>query len=97
VLKPGGYFICVDPDPKSGTPGTIERDTFTCQHCNKIVRVTPMCPPEDMGGRCMQCGEGLGGLICKECATKGNCVPLEKAITQMEDRSRFLREVFGVD
>lgn len=95
MLRPGGYFICVDPDAPKGAPATIERDTFTCQHCNRIVRVEPMCAPEDVGGRCRNCGDGLGGLICKKCAARGDCVPLEKAIAAMEDRGRFLREAFG--
>lgn len=95
MREAGGYFICVDPDPRKGNAATIEHDTFTCQHCSRIVRVKAMCPPEDMGGRCMNCGEGLGGLICKECARLGNCVPLEKAIEQMEARDRFRREISG--
>jgi len=95
MLRPGGYFVCVDPAPRQGQQATVEYDTFSCQHCNRIVRVKPLSPPEDMGGRCMNCGEGLGGLICKECVAKGNCVPLEKAIEAMEAKGRFLRDAFG--
>ena len=93
MLRPGGYFICADPAPRRGEQATVECDTFTCQHCNRIVRVKPMCPPEEIGGRCMQCGEGLGGLICKECADRGTCTPLLKQIEEMEARDRFRRAV----
>lgn len=57
-----------------------ERDTFTCHHCNKVVHVKPMCPPEDLGGHCCVCDR----LICKECnylrSLGKPCVPFMKRL-----------------
>jgi hypothetical protein len=106
MRKPGGYFYCYDPDPSKSYEGpheqlengkflngTVECDTFTCQHCGRIVRVPALCPPEDMGGRCMQCGEGLGGLVCKECNEKGVCTPFQKKLEEWERRGEFHRQL----
>jgi len=66
-----------------------EVDCFTCQHCNKIVPVKPMCDPADAGGLCKQCM----GLICEQCYGKRDCTPLMKKIEQVEDKARFLRQM----
>jgi hypothetical protein len=74
-------------------PGGIvrENDTFTCQHCNVIVTIQPMCRPEDLqfGGQC----KGCMGLICLKCYNKGGCDPIEKKIERHEARARLWREL----
>lgn len=74
MLRPGGYFICTSPD------ATREADTFTCKHCNGIVMVKPLAPPEEMGGRCYQCDS----LICQRCVAKGRCDPFEEKLKRIE-------------
>lgn len=76
MRKPGGYSIITDPNAK----GPSEEDTFTCKHCGKVVFVKPLCDPAEMGGRCT-----LGcGLICKGCAQRGGCDPLEEKLLRWE-------------
>jgi hypothetical protein len=78
--RAGGYLQTFTPD------GLVEADTFTCQHCNRIVAVKPMCRPEDLGGRCTCCG----GLICQSCVGKG-CDHIEKKLQRIEARFHALR------
>lgn len=74
MRNPGGYSVITDP-----VRGVKEEDTFTCQHCGKVVFVKPLCDPADMGGRCTCCDS----LICKDCVGKG-CDHLEKKLARME-------------
>lgn len=80
MRKPGGYSIIVDPAFNNPT----EADTFTCRHCNTVVRVKPMCDPAEMGGRCTLCDK----LICKHCVGKG-CDPFEKKLERLEARRTY--------
>jgi hypothetical protein len=80
MRKPGGYLVLVDPD----LPKPVEHDTFTCQHCNRVVVVKPMCDPASLGGRCTVCN----GLICERCCGKG-CDPLEEKLQRIEAKARF--------
>lgn len=87
---PRGYFAT------EGPTGKIETDTFTCQHCNQIVfccdRITKKpLPPDQCGGICNNCR----GNICPRCVNRGACMPLERAIEQMEERGRRARE-YGI-
>lgn len=86
MRRPGGYSILTDPDASP-----VERDTFSCQHCNRVVTVQPRCDPADLGGFCTVCA----GLICPACSGKG-CDPLEKKLERMEHRDRMLRS-YGLD
>ena len=78
-------------------PGLIrESDTATCQHCNRVFYVKPLCDPADAGGLCKSCM----GLICPACVDLGGCDPTEKKIERIEkarrqgaDSDRFTREV----
>lgn len=81
MRNPQGYSILVDPDA-----ATVEADTFTCSHCNRIVTVKPLAPPSDMGGWCSVCAQ----LICDRCVGKG-CLPWEKNMERQEARGRALR------
>lgn len=78
-----GYGTIVDPDAS-----TVEFDTYTCAHCNKIVQLRPHAPPD---GHCLMCNEG----ICETCAVRGNCDPFEKKLERMEARDRLRRSILG--
>lgn len=83
MRRPGGYLV------GHGPAGVIdEADTFTCSHCQRIVRVKPRCDPADMGGRCGVCDR----LICPTCVGRG-CTPWEKRMEEMERRERLRRDV----
>jgi hypothetical protein len=84
MRNPGGYSIRVDPGAETRQGRRREWDTFTCQHCNKVVFVKPMCDPASMGGRCNCCD----GLICPSCVGKG-CDPLEKKLERLEARKSY--------
>jgi hypothetical protein len=74
----------------------LERDTFTCNHCNKITHVVPFCHPEDLGGFCRLCDK----LICKDCSylmSLGKpCTPMYERLLRLErhmDRGGVFRDV----
>lgn len=106
MLKPGGYFISTDPDPRKGTGQTavIEMDSVTCGHggapgkplCGKIILVPPLCKPEDMPFE--QCW-GCRRYICRDCAAEMHrtlkCDVIENKIERIEAADRFRREVSG--
>ena len=75
MRKPQGYLIGTSPDDP-----VIERDTFSCAHCNKIVMVEPMADPTAMGGMCFCCMK----LVCPKCVDTGLCDPMEKKLERME-------------
>lgn len=70
----GGYEIYT-----YGNGRVEEHDTFTCAHCNKVVRVRPKCDPADLGGFCGCCAK----LVCPSCVGKG-CDPLERKLERAE-------------
>lgn len=78
------YSVLTDP-----TLGTVEQDSFTCGHCQKIITVQPRQKGEDIGGMCKVCM----GLICPVCVDKMECVPWEKKMEKIEAKDRFLRSV----
>ena len=82
MRRPGGYAVWTDPDAP-----TVERDTFTCAHCNAVTIVKPKAPPEDAGGFCRQCM----AMTCKRCTAQGTCTPFLKRVEISERRSRLLR------
>jgi len=74
-----GYTIITGPDP-----GTGERDTFTCAHCNRVVVVKPMMRAEDMGGICHLCGDKhRPAFVCALCVGK-SCDPFEEKLKRIE-------------
>ena len=76
-----GYTIITGPDP-----GTGERDTFTCAHCNRVIVVKPFQRPEDMGGICHLCGDKhRPSFICPDCVGKP-CDPFEEKLKRLEKR-----------
>ena len=83
MRNPGGYSIITEPGKAD-----VERDTFTCRHCQKVVFVKPFCDPADMGGRCTLCG----GLHCSECVGKG-CDVVEKKLMREEARHNLFESM----
>lgn len=76
MRNPGGYAFSFDP---SGI--RQEADTFTCNHCNKIVVVKPKCDPCDLGGMCRLCEK----MICPACVDLGACDPVEEKLKRAEN------------
>jgi hypothetical protein len=81
MRNPGGYAFSFDP-----IGVRQEADTFTCNHCNRVVVVKPKCDPADLGGMCRLCMK----MICPDCVNIGSCDPMEKKLERIEasDRAR---------
>ena len=75
------YAFIIDPDK-----GTLEKDTFTCAHCNKVWHLEPFKPPEDQAAFCRRCYS----LVCQECSTE--CTPYEKRVEQWEKIGNMILE-----
>jgi len=73
----------------TGPEGVQEFETFTCGHCNKVVRVPHRAKPEELGGMCKLCMS----MTCGPCTATGKCEPFEKKLERIEDRDRFFRQV----
>jgi hypothetical protein len=73
----------------TGPGGTVEHETFTCAHCQKIVTVKPRATPGELGGRCHNCD----AMVCPGCARVGRCTPFEKRIEEYEARMRLRKQV----
>ncbi len=78
-----GYVTIVDP-----AVGTVEVDTFTCGHCQRIVQVPPRADAADLGGLCKICDT----LVCPACNEKGVCDPYEEKMRRVERAADFARE-----
>jgi len=84
MRNPGGYLV------QQGPIGVAkESDTFTCFHCNRVVEVYPLQPPEDIGGLCKVCMK----LVCAHCHAQGSCTPWEEKMKKMEARDAFRRSL----
>jgi hypothetical protein len=81
MYNAGGYARTDGPDGKE------EHDTFTCNHCNRIVHCKNS-KLEALGGVCKLCMRH----ICVSCINKG-CVPFEKKLDLYEKRQAFLRSI----
>ena len=87
MRRASNYSTLTDPG------GVLERDGYTCNHCQKIVHVQPRQAPEDLGGLCKVCM----GLLCPGCydlrMRKGvTCKTWQAQMDEMEARARFNRE-----
>ena len=82
LRRPGGQITITEP----GAP-TIERDTFTCCHCGRIVTVKRGSGVKR--GWCFLCG--LPHCGSKRCSS--GCVPFERRLEAMENKNR-LRKLF---
>lgn len=83
MRKAGGYGFYTTVE------GNVvdEHDTFTCAHCNSVVKVEPFQRPEDLGGQCTLCN----APICPKCADLGVCFPFEKRLEESEAKQEALR------
>lgn len=68
----------------NGQGPDMEQDSITCCHCNRVVFIEPFKPVEEFTGWCMSCMK----FICLLCAERGECVPFEKRLIQMERAGR---------
>lgn len=97
MYRPQGYAIVLDPDQP-----TVERDTITCGHCQRIVFVKPgtgatiylILTRESLGtyrevpgAFCRVCMRA----VCLSCHRAGHCTPWERMLEESEARDRFLR------
>jgi hypothetical protein len=88
VKKALNYSILVGPN------AVVERDSFTCGHCQRIVFVPPGRSATDIGGGCRICHH----LICGRCVDLGICKPFEQQIAEIErnwERDRMLSRLIG--
>ncbi len=76
MRNPGGHAQSFYPEGH-----TVECDTFTCNHCQRVTFVWPGMSAYDLGGGCRICNK----LICSKCVDKGTCTPWEE---QMEINAR---------
>jgi len=96
MRNPHGYAVITTPDPvrvnfdrfrcEEVGAGVIERDTFTCCHCNRIIHVKPMAPMGEFGSMCRNCMK----MTCPTCAD-GPCVPFQKRLEMAERREMALK------
>lgn len=97
MRSPTGYATIVEPDRP-----TIERDTTTCGHCQRVIFVKPgtactvylivdrptLTWREAMGAFCRVCMRP----VCLPCHDHGRCTPWEKMLEASEARERFLQQ-----
>lgn len=74
----------------SGHRGTMETDTFTCRHCNKVRYLKSMDPRivVDPGGVCRKCM----AQICSTCLAK-DCMDFEKKLDLYERRQDLWKKL----
>ena len=84
MWRVGGYCYSVGP---LGVEN--EADTFTCFHCNTVVKVKPKCDPAEIGGMCKICMK----MICPSCVGMG-CKPFSKKLEEWEARD-LARRSYG--
>lgn len=80
-LKPQGQARLSDPDR-----GTVECDTMTCGHCNRMSHIRPGTRPEDLGGLCKVCMR----LVCCTCVGQP-CDVIERKLARAEASERARR------
>jgi hypothetical protein len=90
MRKPGGYLVTTDPDPRrsTGQLGLVENDTITCGHCGALVKVPPMCAPQDMPyAICWGCQRNICAQCDHERARTLTCDVIEKKLERWEGES----------
>jgi hypothetical protein len=81
MRRPGGYAHALDIEGRV----VDECDTYTCAHCNSVVRVQP----RTLIGGCRQCD----ALVCEPCAQRGSCTPFERRMERAEARAASRRSM----
>lgn len=66
ILGPHGYHVEYSVERDGGAK---ENDTYTCQHCGKIILVKDRDQPQAVCRRC-------DGMVCEECSPRGKCHPI---------------------
>lgn len=80
MLRPGGYSTLITPDGP-----TVEADTFTCAHCNKVVEVPPRADVNFIS-MCRCCMKPIcNSPRCNNFA----CDPIEKKLDRAEKGGSF--------
>lgn len=96
MRNPQGYATVVSPEQakvRLGTfycdvgSGILERDTFTCCHCNRVIHVKPNAPMDEFGSMCRNCMK----MVCPQCAD-GSCTPFEKKLEAWEKQQYIKRQ-----
>lgn len=84
MRNPQGYGFEIDR-----VTGKVigEWDTFTCAHCQHVVRFRKMAEAHELGGHCTLCDK----MICSHCVGKP-CEPFEEKIRAAETRHANRRE-----
>lgn len=77
-MKQGGYATWTSPTK------LVEKDTFTCCHCNSVVFLEPK---KTQVGFCRLCMKP----VCPSCDARGSCTPFEKQLEEVETRDRRRR------
>lgn len=100
MRNPGGYAVIESPDPQRVNfdrlrceeipRGRYEVDTFTCNHCNRVIHVKSKASPDEFGSMCRGCMK----MVCPKCAD-GPCTPFMKKLEMAFERNRRLKE-YGV-
>ena len=81
MSKPQGYaFMELDGH-------VTEWDTFTCNHCQRVIPYIKRSQLGELGGHCSICDK----QICDRCVGKG-CTPFEEKIRAAETRDANRRE-----
>ena len=86
MLRANNYAVIFNPDGP-----TIERNNFTCGHCQRVTFVLPGQRADDIGGLCKVCMN----LICPECTDKMVCDPFEEKLKRSEASDRLRRQLAG--
>ena len=86
MRRAGGYGLAIYDSGQ-----VVEKDSYTCSHCNSVKFVEPKQRAEDLGGLCKVCM----GLICPACVGKG-CTPLEKRLEEQE-AAYHARRSYGLE
>mgnify|MGYP001605677341 FL=1 len=97
MRNPQGYATIVSPTASVANfdkfrceeipAGLFEADTFTCNHCNRVVHVKARVSMDEFGSMCRNCMK----MTCPTCAD-GPCVPFMKKIEQMEQKDYIRRQ-----
>lgn len=91
MIRAKGYIQFIGPE------STVEHETFTCGHCNSIVRMEKEVSLQglDMAIRqgkekrdIRRCG-GCDSLVCPKCHKSPTCSPFMAKVEAMERRSRL--------
>ena len=89
-----GYIQFIDP------LSTVQLETFTCAHCNSIVRMQPEVSLQGLDAAIRSGKEkrdirrcaGCDALICPNCYKRPTCTPFEKTL-QAWERREHLRSI----